>query len=165
MTRGPRRRRVGRIAQRGTSLFITLIAVVMLTFASIALLRSVDTSTLIAGNLQFQEAALATGNAGTEAAIGWLAANASGSTLYADVPAAGYYATSSDSCDLTALSSAGATNYVDWLGAGVAPNCNMVPLVMPTTAAGVANGYTVAYVINRMCNLPGHLSRRSPVRP
>ena len=49
----------------------------------------------------------------------------------------------------------GQTNYVDWLGAGVAANCNMVPLVMPTTATGVGNGYTVAYVINRMCNLPG----------
>ncbi len=155
MTRRLTGRRAGRIRQRGTSLFITLIAVVMLTFASIALLRSVDTSTMIAGNLQFQEAALASGNAGTEAAIAWLAANASGNTLFADVSASGYYATSSDSCDLTALSSSGATNYVDWLAAGVAPSCNMVPLVMPTTATGVANGYTVEYVINRMCNLPG----------
>ncbi len=146
---------VGRASQRGTSLFITLIAVVLLTFASLALLRSVDTSTLITGNLQFQEAALASGNAGTEAAIAWLASNSAGTTLFADIPATGYYSTSADSCNLTALSSAGATNYVDWLGAGSAAGCNMQPATLASSANGVATGYTVEYVINRICNAPG----------
>lgn len=142
-------------AQRGVSLFIALIAMVLLTFAGIALLRSSSTSTLITGNMQFQEAALASGNAGTEAAITWLVANAAGNTLQNDVPASGYYSTSADACNLTALSSAGANNYVDWLSVGAAASCNMVPLIMPAATAGVAGGYTVAYVINRIANIPG----------
>ncbi|MBS0325154.1 MAG: hypothetical protein JSS46_01250 [Proteobacteria bacterium] len=147
--------RITRATQRGVSLFITLIAVVLLTFAGLALLRAVDTSTLITGNLQFQEAALASGNAGTEAAITWLAANSGGSNLFADASASGYYSTSADGCNLTVLSSSGATNYVDWLGVGAATNCNMVPVSLASTANGVAAGYTVEYVINRMCNAPG----------
>ncbi len=154
MTRNTCCQWVGRSAQRGTSLFITLITIVLLTFASIALLRSVDTSTLITGNLQFQEAALASSGAGSEAAIAWLTANSAGTTLFADVPASGYFSTSADSCDLTALSSAGATNYVDWLGVGTAASCNMQPTTV-TSTNGVAPGDTVAYVINRICNAPG----------
>lgn len=149
------RPRIHRATQRGTSLFITLIAVVLITFASLALLRAVDTSTLITGNLQFQEAAIASGNAGTEVAITWLATNSGGTTLFADASASGYYATSADSCNLTALSSSGATNYVDWLGVGSGTNCTMTPVVVPSSTNGIASGYTVSYVINRMCNAPG----------
>lgn len=160
MTRARLGRHIDRAAQRGVSLFITLIAMVLLTFAALALLRSVDTSTLIAGNLQFQEAALTSSGAGTETAIAWLAANSGGTTLFADVSGSGYYSTSADSCNLTALSSAGATNYVDWLGAGAATNCNMVPVAVASTTSGVAPGYTVQYVINRICNAPGDPNQR-----
>ena len=70
-------------------------------FAAIALLRSSDTSTLVAGNLAFQKTALAAGDAGTEAAITWLTANGGGTTLFDDDAANGYYATTADACDLT----------------------------------------------------------------
>jgi hypothetical protein len=42
--------------------------------AAVALIRSVDTSTIIAGNLAFKQAATTSGDAGTEAAIAWLKA-------------------------------------------------------------------------------------------
>ena len=60
------------------SLIVVLIALLIIGFAAVALLRSSDTSTLVTGNLAFQKSALAAGDAGTEAAITWLSANAAG---------------------------------------------------------------------------------------
>ena len=59
--------------QRGVVLFFTLVALVAMMLAAVALIRSVDTSTLIAGNIAFKQAATASGDAGIEAAVNWLA--------------------------------------------------------------------------------------------
>jgi type IV pilus assembly protein PilX len=59
--------------QRGVSLFFALVSLVAISLAAIVLVRSVDTSTLISGNLAFQQSATASGDAGTEAAIAWMA--------------------------------------------------------------------------------------------
>jgi type IV pilus assembly protein PilX len=58
-----------RIQQKGVTLVITLIVLVAMTLAVIAMVRSVDTSNLIAGNLAFQQSALHGADNGTEAAI------------------------------------------------------------------------------------------------
>ena len=142
-------------AQGGMSLFITLIALVLLTFAGLALLRSVDTGTLISGNLGFQETALSSGDAGTEAAIIWLTANAAGAALFADSKPAGYYATSADNCDLTGSTFSGASNDINWTGTDPGAACAMDARILPAGTAGVPPGYTVAYVVNRICNAPG----------
>ena len=66
--------RVRIVEQRGVVLFFALISLLAIMLAAVALIRSVDTSTMIAGNLAFKQAATTSGDAGTEAAIGWLAA-------------------------------------------------------------------------------------------
>lgn len=55
--------------QRGVVLFIALIVLVAMTLAGVALVRSVDTGTVIAGNFAFKQAALQATNAGIEAAF------------------------------------------------------------------------------------------------
>lgn len=61
---------IGRsVQQRGATLMITLIVLVALTIGGIALFRSVNTTTLIAGNLSFQQSATLSGEAGIETAI------------------------------------------------------------------------------------------------
>lgn len=70
----PRFERVRAMQQRGVVLFFTLIALVAMSLAAVALIRSVDTSTLIAGNLAFKQAATTSGDAGIEAAVNWMAA-------------------------------------------------------------------------------------------
>jgi Tfp pilus assembly protein PilX len=55
--------------QRGVVLFLALIALVVMSLAAVALIRSVDTSTLIAGNLAFKQSATTSADAGIEAAI------------------------------------------------------------------------------------------------
>lgn len=141
--------------QRGISLIVVLIGLVIITFAAIALLRSTDTSTLVAGNLTFKKAALASGDAGTEVAIAWLDGNSAGTTLHTDVAASGYYATASTACDLTGSRTPDdPADDVDWTGSDPGGNCQMAA---PEIAApeGVTPGYTVRYVINRMCNAAG----------
>jgi len=58
--------------QRGVVLFFALVALVVMSLAAVALIRSVDTSTMIAGNLAFKQAATSSGDTGVEAAITWL---------------------------------------------------------------------------------------------
>lgn len=62
-------RRISPARQSGTVLFITLIVLVSMTLATIALMRSVDTTNIIAGNLAFKRTAQLAADAGTEQAL------------------------------------------------------------------------------------------------
>lgn len=133
-------------SQRGVILIITLIVLVAMTLASIAMVRSVDTSTVIAGNLAFKQSATASGDAGLEAAIVWLSAN-SGS-LEQDSASNGYYATSQNSLDLTGNKTPDApSDNLDWTSSSAVK-------ILAKDAAG----NEVAYVIHRMCDNVGPLN-------
>jgi type IV pilus assembly protein PilX len=150
----PSLHRIACSAQRGVALIVVLIALLIISFAAAALLRSTDTATIIAGNLSFKKTALASADAGTEAAIAWLGANIIGTTLHANVAASGYYATTTDSCDLTGeRTPTDSTDDVKWGGGTANTNCPMVGLTV--TPTGAAPGYTITYVINRVCNAAG----------
>ncbi|MDO8990887.1 MAG: hypothetical protein Q7U91_14775 [Sideroxyarcus sp.] len=60
--------------QWGVVLFFTLIALLAMSLAAVALIRSVDTGAMITGNLSFQHSATTSADAGVEAAMGWLRA-------------------------------------------------------------------------------------------
>jgi type IV pilus assembly protein PilX len=149
--------RAGSHTQRGLSLIVVLIALLIISLAAVALLRSSDTGTLVTGNLAFQKSALAAGDASTEAAITWLAANAAGGGLFVDDVANGYYASTADACDLTGTRTpAVAADDVRWNTADPDPGvgCNMDARTLGAIA-GVPAGYTVRYVVNRVCNGSG----------
>lgn len=135
-------------------MIIVLLALLLMAFASVALLRSSDTATQIIGNLGFQKAAIGQADGALKVAEDWLAAHNSGGALYEDDAANGYYATSADNCDLTGNATADDnSDDVTWDGGSAHPNCTVVAL--PVTPAGLADGYSVAYAINRLCNAPG----------
>jgi hypothetical protein len=138
-----RRRTLGpAIKQRGVVLFFALIALVVMSLAAVALIRSTDTSTMIAGNLAFRQAATTSGDAGVEAAMTWL--NAKEADMVAqqknvltdlshyfnsDHPSDGYYSYIQTGFDWT-HSGAGGTD---------------------------ASGNSVRYIIERMCRAPATL--------
>ena len=68
----PHFERARRMKQRGVVLFLTLIALLAMSLAAVALIRSVDTSTLIAGNMAFKQSATTSADAGIESSIAWL---------------------------------------------------------------------------------------------
>jgi Tfp pilus assembly protein PilX len=138
--------------QRGVVLLIALIALVAMSLAGIALMRSVDTGLVIAGNLAFKQASTQIADAGTEQAIGWISAN--GASLTNDVPAAGYYATWRGGCDLSGGQTTSTDDDVVWdPGSPVNANCGMVAAAVPSS--DLLDGYTANFVINRMCNSEG----------
>jgi type IV pilus assembly protein PilX len=141
-------------AQRGMALIVVLVALLLISFASISLLRSTDTSTLIAGNIGFKQAALGSGDAAVEAALTWLNDHNSAGGLFFDNVDAGYFATDRNQCDLTGSNTPNdRRDDVGWLHEDMENNCNLRALVVAPT--GVEPGYTVSYVINRLCNAEG----------
>lgn len=123
-------------SQRGVVLLIAMIVLVALTLAGVALIRSVDTTNLIAGNMSLHQSAIHSGERSTEQAIVWLQANNS-ATLY--TAAAGYSAVRQDP----------ATN-VSW-----ETFWSSLPTTQIVTGTTDAAGNTVAYVIHRLCDGEG----------
>ncbi|MEF8721246.1 MAG: hypothetical protein V5B30_01065 [Candidatus Accumulibacter delftensis] len=83
-----------RSSQRGVVLLVALIILVALTLSGVALIRSVDTANLIAGNQSFHQSAVHAAERSTEVAISWLESNnALGDRdLFDNNAAAGYLA-------------------------------------------------------------------------
>lgn len=134
--------------QRGLALLIALIVLIAMSLAGVSIMRSVDTSSMIAGNLAFRRGATTSGDTGVEAARTWLMANG-GATLENDQPSQGYYATSQDAVDLTGNVTKGNTaDDVAWTGEGI---------IQPRCLAADAGGNTVCFVIHRLCNAAGTL--------
>lgn len=135
--------------QRGVVLFFTLVALVAMMLAAVALIRSVDTSTLISGNIAFKQAATTSGDTGVEAAVNWLATtqtansginvlndgshpfNVTGGT--GSYTNAGYYSNADPTVSLTD-------------GTGIVWD-NTDSTLVGTDAAG----NTTRYIIQRMC--------------
>lgn len=146
------------LRQRGISLLFALMALVVIGFAAVALTRSVDTGTLIMGNLSFKNDTLVASSAGAEQAITWLQNNISSTVLDADQTASGYYASSRDLLDPTGgkTSATDKRPLINWDGAcqgaaaGTYVNCD----VLPFTGTAV-NGNKIQWVITRLCDTTG----------
>jgi type IV pilus assembly protein PilX len=130
--------------QDGVVLPITLIVLVAMTLAGVALLRSVDTSSVIAGNLAFRQSATVSGDIGVETAINWL--RTSGVDLTVNSPKNGYYASSQNALDLTGNQAGGTGVKLDWTSSSAVK-----------TLAQDDAGNVVSYVIHRMCDAEGAL--------
>ena len=134
--------------QGGVVLFIALIALVVMSLAAAALIRSVDTNTLITGNLSFKQSALVSSDRGLETAIGWVntQAVANLATLNADNVANAYFSTF-DALDLDnrAVLRTAAT----W-------TANSALATGTGITAGRENdtGNEIRYIVQRMCREP-----------
>lgn len=140
-------RRTVRKAQEGVVLFIALIVLVAMSLAGVALMRNVDTGTVIAGNLAFRQSAMHVGDIGVEAARNWLMNVTPMATLYNDQPGvaggAGYFANWGENVDLLG-------NDVDPLKVDYNWN-NAIVVASPAPPTG----YEVRYVIHRLCKQTG----------
>lgn len=130
-----------RRAQQGVVLFIALIVLVAMSLAGIALMRSVDTNVLIAGNLAFRQSNTMYGDTGVEVARAWLTANAG--SLTTDQPG-------------------GATHYwaqyqlgLNFLGTDPDPTKNY-NWSQAATATSPDPAFTINYVIHRLCGGTGN---------
>ncbi len=132
-----------RRTQQGLVLFIALIVLVAMSLAGIALLRGVDTGTIVSGNLAFRQAAMHVGDIGVEAGRTFLMNTTPTSTLYNDNGSAGYYAQWAEAVDLLGNKTATTSDNFNWSTA--------VNVTSPTPPAG----YAVRWVIHRLCKQTG----------
>jgi type IV pilus assembly protein PilX len=77
--------------QQGVVLFISLIVLVAMSLAGIALMRSVDTATLVAGNLAFKQSSLQSSHLAVSSAVNWLGSSSAGTGLYFNNTSQGYF--------------------------------------------------------------------------
>lgn len=146
-------------AQRGFVMIIALVVLSILTLVAVGLIRTVSTSSIIAGNLAFEQAATSSADQAIEAAVTWIENNAGqassasatacsasvGSTVLAcHQPDRGYAAARTD----PAASQTWAAFWDQFLAAGYT-----AVALGPDNAANSA-----AYIIQRMCAAVGDAS-------
>jgi type IV pilus assembly protein PilX len=139
-----------RSAQRGVVLFISLIVLVAMTLAGIALFRQVGTGVIIAGNLAFKDNATSVGDYGLESARTWLM-NTKTAGIDTNTDQANYY------CAAWQSNFDPAT--FDWTAA--ASDCaNNKGSYRVTADDGTGN--EVRYIVHRMCRYIGSLNKPAP---
>jgi Tfp pilus assembly protein PilX len=119
--------------QGGYILLLVLVSLVAMMISGIALVRSMDTSQLVAGNLANRNATLHSADLGVQQAVTWLQAQATTGVLNNDAPVSGYYAEGVDQA---------------WNTPSFWTTCT-------TCSTTDAANNTISWVISRMCNTPG----------
>jgi len=111
--------------QQGVVLVIALIALVAISLAGVALMRSVDTSNVVSGNIAFNEAAIQVADVGAELAL----------------------------TELNSQAFVGKAYYYPQLSQGALPTTWSAskPVPLPGETANTAS-YAVVYMIERMCS-------------
>ncbi|MEI8156796.1 MAG: hypothetical protein WCH60_08005 [Burkholderiales bacterium] len=138
--------------QRGVVLLIALIVLVAMTLGGISLVRSVSTTSAIAGNLAFQQSATLGGNVGVEAALISLNNNAS---LNTDNVAIGYNS-GYPAGNPGALSPAAGQSWDAYWTATLQARAVAMP-------ENVNTGNQVSYVTDRLCQSGGINCYSSPL--
>jgi len=126
-------RSASQTAQRGYMLLMVLVALVAMMISGVAMLHSMDTGQLVAGNLAARNATVNSADAGVQTAVAWLQANSALGALNTDAPTNGYYSYGTDQAW---------TSTAFW---NTCTNC--------TTTDNAGN--QVSWTISRMCKLTG----------
>lgn len=140
--------------ERGIILVMVMIAIVLLSLAGAAMMRASDTTGVVVGNVGFRQGAVSVSDLGVEEARGWLAAQWNSM----DAAAAGR---------CTAGATAGNPTWCLWYDQITVPGTawyrastadNFDPrtyawsdATAKRTTAGVPSGYSMHWVIHRMC--------------
>ncbi len=138
--------------QQGIALFVALIAMVMLSLAGIALVRSIDTTNSVASNIAFRQGSIGPINAAIEAAVDALFKSKTIGQQNLDNTALGYYAILQPGEASNGVPAVLAGDYstmqANYAAAGL-PIPAAAPFLDPITKM------EVRYVIERVCNGAG----------
>lgn len=149
----PSAHRPGARAQRGVVLFIALIVLVAMTLASVALIRSVDTATLGAGNIAFRQAMSQWAERGIAGAMAKFDPFAAPAGFFSTVANANAHQAAHNYCASLLPTDARGVPLVL-----VTPTANKECDSAPLAAANevvTATGERLRYVIERLCTQAG----------
>jgi hypothetical protein len=148
------------------SLIFALLALVALSMGAVALIRSVDTSGMVLGNLGFKQDATVSAERATEAAIVFLqgvpdrTSNSGGD----NGGGSGYYASSTDTLDPTGQSGEAARVLVDWEADGCkyATGASAEQCTLGARTLANDGDQRTDYVIFRLCRQAGAIADGNP---
>jgi hypothetical protein len=162
-------------AQRGSVLLFALITLVALMLATMGLVKSVDTSAMLLGNLGFKQDATSTADRATRLAVKWLSDNRA--AINTSIAQSGYYASTREfnadgitprpPVDATGKQLYGNSNrqLIDWDGddckkieRGSFTACDIKP-----ASAGTINGNQASFVVFRLCSKDGNYNTDSSI--
>jgi type IV pilus assembly protein PilX len=157
MSRMPNRRILKPLrAQRGVTLVIALIVLVAMTLAGVAMMRSVDTGTIVVGNLSFRQSSVHSADQGLQAGFSWILAGAGGVVLYDDANEAGV--------NSKGYWSSTPAQEPDWWAANTWTNAAVL-----NGGGADASGNAVSFIVHRLCtsnnasnNAPGQSCAATP---
>ena len=129
-----------RHSQRGYMLMLVLVALVAMMVSGIALVRSIDTNQLVAGNLASRNSTLHSADLAVQEAVNWIQANAINGVLNGDVPASGYYAEEQEP---------------NWTHPATWSVCTTTSGTTPCYNSNDGAGNQVSWLIHRMCSTAG----------
>lgn len=137
--------------QNGVVLFIAMIALVVMSLAAVALIRSVDTNTLITGNLSFKQTSIASSSYGIESLSDYLGREIRREDGKLSNPGVGYYAVcTTTSSDPNLCDGLNITNNATWQAGARSRLADGIGI----TGGVDAYGNTVEYIVERMCRAP-----------
>lgn len=153
-------------AQRGMSLIFALLALVALSMGAVALIRSVDTSGMVLGNLGFKQDATASTERATEDAIVFLQ-NVPDRTKNSGADnggSAGYYASSTDTLDPTGQGSEATRVLIDWEAdeCKYASSATSDQCTLGARNVSSDGDQRIDYVIFRLCRQTGAMAEGNP---
>ena len=142
--------------QRGVVLPVALLMLVILMVGAAALMKTVDTSVQVSGNMAFKQAATLTADRGILAATQWIDASTTTKTvLYNDNVAGGYcsklHKLERDQEGDSSLAGWDATLPTNSSQNGWHTGCQNVVTVVPVALVADAAGNQVDYMIHRLC--------------
>ena len=147
-----------RLSARGIALPIVMIALLLMSIAAVGMLRIVDTSSLVVGNLAFKQGTTSAADRATESAIAFLsgkevAAQNGDTYLHTAKPTAGYYASNVPDLDVTGKSTNASRKLVDWNNdnCAYAESGSFSSCQKSFAISNPVNGYTANYIIMRIC--------------
>jgi type IV pilus assembly protein PilX len=148
------------------ALLFALLTLVAMSFAMLALVRSIDTGSQLLGNLGFKQDATAATDQAARQAIAWLVSNKT--NLNIDNPTSGYYASTQELApdgsvrppvDATGQQLTGTPNrqLIDWdvNNCAAANSGSFLGCSVLSASAGTINGNTARYTVFRLCGKPG----------
>ena len=152
-------RKANRFGQQGVVLFIAMIALVVMSLAGVALIRSVDTNSLITGNLSFKQTSITSASFGVESFTNSLGQRLKGDT-YAqnDDRPNGYYSSCTNNVTQKTTTCDGAllTDAATWKAGSTSKLADIPTLLSPGKDAF---GNTIEYIVERMCTQVGAASK------
>ena len=126
--------------QRGYMLMLVLVVLVAMMISGIALVRSIDTNQLVAGNLASRNSTVHSSDLAVQQAVSWIQANATSGALFADATANGYYAEEQEP---------------DWTAPGTWSVCTTTSGTSPCFTSNDGAGNQVSWLVHRMCSIAG----------